>query len=62
MRMFRKKPKLGLVTGGNAADNESTPRTRAGLAAETHLRIMVEQMVREGRSVDAIEEAVRQAA
>lgn len=32
------------------------------LGAEAHLRIMVEQMVREGRSERAIEAAVRQAA
>jgi hypothetical protein len=38
------------------------PRPNTDAAAEMHMRIMVEQMVREGRSSKAIEAAVRRAA
>jgi hypothetical protein len=62
MRKLKKKPNLDLLTGENAEGKEPEASAPAEIAKETHLRIMVEQMVREGRSVDAIEEAVRQAA
>ena len=53
-----------------SASSASTPqhsskvevKPRSGPARDTHLRIMVEQMVREGRSEAAIEAAVRKAA
>ncbi len=50
-RPCREAPKAGLP---------APPRTDP--ATDAHLRIMVEQMVREGRPQRAIEEAVRRAA
>lgn len=58
MKLFNRKPKLRLVSEENIK-NDAVARD---LAAETHLKIMVEQMVRDGHSVRAIEAAVRQAA
>ena len=59
MSIFGRKPKPKFSpepAGGKAA------ATQNDAAAELHLRIMVEQMVREGRSAQAIEAAVRRAA
>ena len=57
MKLFGKEPTLRLVHG-QEAERRGTQRP----AAETHLHIMVEQMVRDGRSAHEIETAVREAA
>ncbi len=62
MKRFQKKPKLRLEVDENAGNDKSLARSLDDVAVETHLRIMVEQMVREGQPVEAIEEAVRKAA